>query len=193
MRRVRPDGVRVTAQNRFILHDHGPLGLGGLRFFKLPPGGLVIEKCFVPPERFPPWLATAKPVFRLPVSLSPGARLGFRLTHGGQTVTAEHLAVVRDRGIQWLRVALDPLAPTEANQPFILHLVPVKGEIYVGFDTLRNYGRTRILDSAGKELDLGVEAAAELIWTRTPENEKRSAAAPGRDASAPRDRPPPRS
>jgi 4-amino-4-deoxy-L-arabinose transferase-like glycosyltransferase len=167
MRLVRPHGVAVDLGDRFILHDHGPFGVGGLRFFSLPAGGLTIEKRFAPPAAPPAWLSEATAVFRLPAQLSPGARLAFELTVGDRTFGADDLEIVTEQGMQWLQVTVGELRPAEAAGPFTVRLMSMHGDVYVGFDTLREYQRTRVLDSKGGELPLPAEAAAEIVWVRS--------------------------
>jgi hypothetical protein len=104
--------------------------------------------------------------FRLPVTLSRNAELAFELTHENRTIRADKLEVVADQGLQWLQVRLPPLPPESAGAPFRVRLAPLRGEVYVGFDTLREYGRTRVFAADGKAMNLPFEAAAELIWEK---------------------------
>lgn len=162
-RRLRPNGMLINVDEKAVVYDHGPLAVGGLSFIPIPPQGLVVRKQFsMHPHQLCPG-TPGKAVLRIPLSLQKGAKFSCRVA--GQD-TDNQTGFENENGLTWFTVPVKDV--TDASQPiaFEIGIQPENGDVFLGVDNLRDYGRTMITTVGGTPFDLRFEAALELEWRK---------------------------
>lgn len=164
MRRFRPDGMILEFNGIRVVYDHGPLNFGGTLFHELDDSWLVVEKNFRLPESWMPDLAKYRATVMVRVFRTPGSHAELELQTDGHTITTPRL--VRERMTEWYCFDLPPLSPpAQGKLQLLIRARRQHGVTALAFDTLRQYGRTRIR-SADNSASPAAELTAELHLTK---------------------------
>lgn len=165
MRLLRPNGVCVYTPEAIVQHDHGPFGVGGMRFVALPAGGMQIDKVFAAVPIDPQAVEGA--TLRVPIKAAPGARFEMRVVvASGGPVAADQVSVEKGQGYDVAVVRLPDVRPDDSAPRVLVDVLPVGGDVLLAVDTQRDYDRTAVLGRDGTLLLVDVEAAFELHWQR---------------------------
>ncbi|MGI5923281.1 MAG: glycosyltransferase family 39 protein [Lentisphaeria bacterium] len=163
MRRFRPNGLLVEFPDTTLLYDHGPLSVGGLSSLGVPEGGLRLEKSLALPASLHSLAPDTRIAWRLPIVSAPNTAWHCVLSHAGQQQQVSPKGLRKDRFLTWLEVELPQLAVDEHGLAhFTLDITATADSLAIGIDKLRDYGRSRFLQSDGKALYVPAEAACEL-------------------------------
>ncbi len=128
----------------------------------IPSGGCRIQKIFAPLPGLLGHGALPRATLRIPVQGEAGRLLRVAVLAEGRERFSETFRLEAGRDTDWLEVPLQSLGVTDQGLTLTVVLTPADGRVSLAVDGLRDYGRTRVFDAAGRPQSLGFEAALEL-------------------------------